>query len=372
MKAVLVECIVGRSKSKLSELQELAKSRGYEVVGILTQKRSKPDPAFYIGKGKVQELRELVEKTRASTVIFANTLKASQAFRIRREIGWHISVIDRNLLILEIFEERARTAEAKLQIELARLYYMLPWTREYVRFRNLYGEQVGWGALGEYLHKVYERHVRSRIATLEKKLEKLKFQSKMRIVKRHELGFPVVILTGYTQAGKTELFNRLARESKPTGLGPFTTLSTCGRKVRIRGLGSFILVDSIGFVEDMHPLILEAFYATLNELALSDLILLVIDVSESKLEIRRKVLASEEILRRIAPATPVIVCLNKIDLATSEKIEAAESIVREAFPYQCIIPISAKKGDNLDKLMSEIADQIKSEIEDYGRISASS
>jgi len=372
MKAILVECIIRGNKSKLEELKELAKSRGYEVVGLLTQRRAKPDPAFYIGKGKVKELKELVAKTGASTVIFANALKASQAFRIRREVGCQVSVIDRNLLILEIFEERARTAEAKLQIELARLYYMLPWTREYIRFRNLYGEQVGWGALGEYLHKVYETHVRRRIALLEKKLEKMRIQSKMRVVKRHELGFPVVILTGYTQAGKTELFNKLAREAKPTGLGPFTTLSTCGRRVEIKGLGSFILVDSIGFVEDMHPLILDAFYATLHELALADLILLVIDSSESESELRRKVLASEEILTRVAPATPVIICLNKIDLASSDKIKTAEEIVRNSFPYQCIIPISAKKGTNLDNLLRAIAEQIRAEIEDYWRITASS
>ncbi len=362
MKAVLVECIIGKNKPKIEELKELARSRGYEIAGLIIQKRSKPDPAYYIGRGKVRELKELVEKTGADTVIFANTLKASQAFRIRREIGWHVNVIDRNLLILEIFESRARTAEAKLQIELARLYYMLPWTREYIRFRNLYGEQVGWGALGEYLHKVYERHVRNRIAALERKLEKVRFRNKMLIVKRHELGFPIVILTGYTQAGKTELFNKLTKEFKPTGLGPFTTLSTCGRRVKIKSNRSFILVDSIGFIEDMHPLILDAFYATLHELSLADLVILIIDASDEEKELIRKIRSSDEILTKVAPATPIIVCLNKIDLINGERIERAKKIAREIFPYYPIIAISAKKEINLDKLLSEIERNIDWEI----------
>jgi len=361
MKAILVECITRGYKSKLKELEELAKSRGYEVVGKIIQKRKAPDPSFYIGKGKVQELREIIEKTGAETVIFSNTLKASQAFRLRRELGWQINVIDRNLLVLEIFEERARTAEAKLQIELARLYYTLPWTREYIRFRNLYGEQVGWGALGEYLHKVYESHVRKRIAILEKRLEKVRFKSKMLMVKRHELGVPVVILTGYTQAGKTELFNKLTKERKDVGLGPFTTLATYGRRINIGRKEYFILVDSIGFIEDMHPLILDAFYATLHELSLADLIILVIDASESNEDVRRKIEASDEILRRVAPATTLIICLNKIDLINQEEIDEKTRIIREIFPYQPIVAISAKKKINLQKLIEEVKKQIKAE-----------
>lgn len=358
MKAVLVECIVRGCKSKLKELEELAKSRGYKVVGKIIQKRRAPDPVFYIGKGKVQELKDLIEKTGAETVIFSNTLKASQAFRLRRELGWQINVIDRNLLVLEIFEDRARTAEAKLQIELARLYYTLPWTREYMRFRNLYGEQVGWGALGEYLHKVYESHVRKRIAILEKKLEKVRFKNKMLMVRRHELGVPVIILTGYTQAGKTELFNKLTEESKDVGLGPFTTLATYGRRVSIGGKEYFILVDSIGFIEDMHPLILEAFYATLHELSLADLIILVVDASESNDDIKRKIEASDEILRRVAPATPLIICLNKIDLIHGDKIYEKAEIVREVFSYQPIVAISAKKRLNLEQLLCEVKKHI--------------
>jgi len=358
MKAILVECIIGKSKSRLEELERLARSRGYEVVGSLIQKRMKPDPAYYIGKGKVKELKDLIEKTGANTVIFANTLKASQAFRIRKEVGWHISVIDKNLLILEIFEERARTAEAKLQIELARLYYMLPWTREYIRFRNLYGEQVGWGALGEYLHKIYERHVRKRISDLERKLEKIRHRNKMLIEKRHELGFPVVILTGYTQVGKTELFNKLTMESKPVGLGPFTTLSNCGRRVELKSGKKIILVDSIGFIEDMHPLILEAFYATLHELALADLIILVVDASDEEQDLIRKLETSSEILMKVAPATRLIVCLNKIDLINTHKIKKVMEIAMKMFPHNPVVHVSAKMGWNLDELLNKIEHEI--------------
>ena len=360
MKAVLVEVLQRRSNSKIKELEELAESSGYQVVRKVVQKR-RPDPTYLMGKGKVREIKEIIDQHDANTIIFANTLKASQAFRIRKELGWKVNVIDRNILILEIFEERARTAEAKLQIELARLYYTLPWTREYLRFKNIYGEQVGWGALGEYLHKIYEQHIKRRTTMIERRLDKIRKKSTERINKRHEGGFPEVILTGYTQAGKTELFNKLTNEKKPTGLGPFTTLSTYARRVEVDRERRFILIDSIGFIEEMHPRILEAFYATLHELSLSDLIILVIDVSEEEKELKKKINASEEMLRKVAPATPILIALNKIDIVDEKRIMEAIKMTEKSFPYQEIITISAKKETNIKRLLNSVIETLERE-----------
>jgi GTP-binding protein HflX len=359
MRAIIIEVQTEKfEKTKIQELKGLAKSAGYDVVKEIVQKRTKPDPTYLIGEGKLKELKSFIEKESIDTIIFSNNLKASQAFRIRREVGWNIDVIDRNILILKIFEERSRTAEAKMQIELARLHYMLPWVREYLRFRDLYGEQVGWGALGEYLHKVYEQHITKRMKLLERKLEKVRMRNFERIIKRREYGLPEVVLTGYTQAGKTELFNKLTRETKPVGLGPFTTLSTYSRRLSALN-NDIIIVDSIGFIEDMHPIILNAFYTTLNELSLSDLIVLVVDGSDEISEMRRKIDSSYEIISKIAPSVELVIALNKIDLVKNEDVERAIKVVKEVFPYTDIIPISAKKGINLNILVEKIIEKVK-------------
>jgi GTP-binding protein HflX len=361
MRAVVIEVLTEKfEKTKIQELKELARSAGYDVVKEIVQKRWRPDPAYLIGKGKLKELKGFVEKESINTIIFSNNLKANQAFRIRKELGWNIDVIDRNILILKIFEERSRTAEAKMQIELARLHYMLPWVREYLRFRNLYGEQVGWGALGEYLHKVYEQHITKRIKLLERKLEKVRMRNFERIVKRRAYGLPEVVLTGYTQAGKTELFNKLTCETKPVGLGPFTTLSTYSRRLSMinNHHNEIVIVDSIGFIEDMHPIILNAFYTTLKELALSDLIVLVVDGAEEIDEIKMKINVSREIISKIAPSVELIIALNKIDLIKYEDIEKVVKVVKEIFPYTDVIPISAKKSINLNTLVEKIIEKI--------------
>lgn len=359
MSAILVECQLPNAPPKIDELEGLARSRGYYVVGRIVQRRDKPDPAYVIGRGKLEELKRAVREVGVENVIFANTLKASQAFRIRREVGWEVNVIDRNLLVLEIFEQRAMTREAKLQIELARLMYTLPWAREFVRYRNLYGEQVGFSAMGEYLHKVYESNAKRRIRALREELRKARDKALMRVRKRREAGLPIVSLTGYTQAGKTTLFNLITGELKPVGLGPFTTLSTFARRVRVYDL-DFILVDSIGFIEDLHPLILDAFHATLSEISMSDAVVLVVDASDPPDLLRRKVESSKDLLYRIAAGLPLIVLLNKVDAVTEGELRESEELVRSMFPSSDIIPISALTGENVDVALTRLYDLLRS------------
>ncbi|MEM4699391.1 MAG: GTPase HflX [Candidatus Nezhaarchaeales archaeon] len=352
MRAVLVECQVC-SSSKMNELEDLAKSGGYLIVGKLVQRRSKPDPAFVIGKGKLEELKRMVKELHVESVIFANTLKAGQAFRIRRELGWTVNVIDRNLLVLEIFEQRAFTREAKLQIELAKLKYTLPWAREFVRYKNLYGEQVGFSAMGEYLHKIYETNAKRRIRALEEELKRIKSRALAKTLRRKEAGLPIITITGYTQAGKTTLFNLLTGESKPVGLGPFTTLSTFARRIKLIDL-DVIIVDSIGLIEDLHPLILSAFHATLGELGLSDEIALVVDASDPLDIMRRKLLTCKEILYQVAPGIPLVVILNKIDLIGKEQLKKSTEVTTNLLPFSSIAKISARLGLNIDEALSAL------------------
>jgi GTP-binding protein HflX len=179
---------------------------------------------------------------------------------------------------------------------------------------------------------------------------------------RGKAGFRIVSLTGYTQSGKTTLFNRLASESKEIGLGPFTTLSTFARKIsthsREDSEDSFIMIDSIGFIEDLSPVLLSAFHTTLNELANADLILLFVDGSEDIQTVVRKVSASYEIMNKEVHGVPVLICINKVDLATREHLDKVIAETRRIFKEDEILEISSKTGANLPDLMRKISEKL--------------
>src|SRR5438046_70058 len=172
--------------------------------------------------------------------------------------------------------------------------------------------------------------------------------------RRRELGFPIVALAGYTQSGKTTFFNRMVAEHKATGLGPFTTLSTFARRVDYQNGAdafSFILIDSIGFIEDMHPIIIKAFNTTLGEISDSDLILLFIDISEDEEIVFRKIIASNETLKRIDTNVPLIVCVNKIDRCGQDQLREGEMLVSRVFPKTPQVALSALKGQNTQEVV---------------------
>ncbi|MGA8857794.1 MAG: GTPase, partial [Candidatus Bathyarchaeia archaeon] len=179
---------------------------------------------------------------------------------------------------------------------------------------------------------------------------------------RGKAGFRIVSLTGYTQSGKTTLFNRLASESKDIGLGPFTTLSTFARKVSLHTKGdsddSFIMIDSIGFIEDLSPLLLRAFHTSLNELANSDLILLFVDGSEEIETVVRKVTASHEVMTKEIHGVPVLICINKVDLTTREHLDKVLAETRKIFEKDEILEISSKTGANLPGLLQRISEKL--------------
>ncbi len=361
LKALLVELILPHSKPRIDEVSDIAKAAGYDVVGQVTQHRDSVDSAYCVGKGKIDEIEETIKADSIEAVIFTRQLSAGQVFRIKRKLG-DVRVLDRNLLILEVFEKRCATTEARLQIALARLRYTFSWGRESVRMHGITSEQMGRGGPGQYPYEVYEAMSRKRISKIEGELRDIRSKSSRLREHRGKAGFRIVALTGYTQSGKTTLFNRLASESKEIGLGPFTTLSTFARKISTQTTGnfedSFIMIDSIGFIEDLSPLLLSAFHTTLNELANSDLVLLFVDGSDDLATVIRKVTASHEIMNKEIHGVPILICINKVDLATREHLDKVHAETRKIFERDEIIEISSKTGANLPNLLQRISEKL--------------
>ncbi len=366
LKALLVECILPSSKSRIGEVNDIAKAAGYNVVGQVTQHRDSYDPAYCIGKGKIDEIEKTITKDSIEAVIFTRQLSAGQIFRIKKKLGDEVRVLDRNLLILEVFEKRCMTREAKLQIELARLRYTFSWGKESFRMGGIMGEQMGRGGPGQYPGQYPVEHSeamsRKRISKIEGELRGIRSKSSRLREHRGKAGLRTVALTGYTQSGKTTLFNRLASESKEIGLGPFTTLSTLARKVSTQARGdssdSFIMIDSIGFIEDLNPMLLKAFHTTLNELANSDLVLLFIDGSDDLETVSRKIATSHEVMNKEVQGVPVLICINKVDLATREHLDKVLAETRKVFKEDEIVEISSKTGANLPSLMWKISERL--------------
>jgi len=363
LKTLIVECRTPKRPSRSDEVTSMAESIGYDVIGIEVQNRNRVHGSTCVGPGKLAEIKKLVVDQAVQLVIFANTLSSSKILKIQKVLGRDVKVIDRNLLILEVFDKRAMTKEAKLQIELARLKYTFSWGREFIRMGGLSG-QIGWSGPGEYPYMDYEREHRKRISRIESRLKNIHRRKDRLRERRHDLGFLVVALAGYTQSGKTTFFNRLSKESKTIGLGPFTTLSTSARRVTVQEDGddkSFMLVDSIGFIEDMHTIILNAFNTTLGEIIQADLILLFVDVSDDVPTLRRKLATSRKILLQIDVIGKIIICANKIDNISEKALDNVTKEIKRYFPTLPIAAISASTGKDIDKLLDRVISTLKLE-----------
>jgi GTP-binding protein HflX len=348
LKAILVQRRVRNELNYLDELEALAETAGYEVVGRMEQVRSE-DLSSQIGPGKVEELDALVRESEAQRVIFDNELRPTQVFNLQKALN--VMIIDRFQLVLEIFARRAGTLEAKYQIELARLKYGLPRLREEIRLSTV-GEQAGFRGSGEIEIAEQRRTVQMRISSLKQKLADIQKQRRGHRTYRKHSGFLTVSLAGYTNAGKSTLFNKLVGESVPVDDQLFTTLSTTMRAMRLNGYKA-LLSDTVGFIDKLPHLLVEAFYSTLEEALASDALVLLVDANESWFHIRRKVETSLRVLGEVGAATlPIIVALNKVDRVSGE--EAAKRVkLLEEFGYP-VIPISALQGKNLESLKGKL------------------
>lgn len=345
MRAVGVIRIDPRERVRKKEFEELLTSAGYEVITIIEQNREE-HPRYNIGKGKLEELKTLVEELRPDRVIFANRLTPSQAYNLWKEL--RVEVMDKWQLVLEIFEKRAHSKEAKLQVELAQLQYEIPLVKEAIRRIRL-GDRAGFKGMGEYQTQQYLKHVRYRMGKIRKELERVKADREVKRKRREEAGFILFALAGYTNAGKSTLLNALAREEVEAKAQMFTTLDTTTRSFRV-GHKKVLVTDTVGFIDNLPPFIVEAFHSTLEEIVKADVILLVLDVSEPWSEIKRKFLASLRVLRELrAMDRPIIVVLNKIDLTTPEDVEdkrAALLALAEGrmAPFE-VVAVSAREGE---------------------------
>lgn len=340
-------------------MKRLAEAAGYEVAASLEQVRE-PDARFQIGRGKVEELAALVKEKGIEKIIFDNPLRTVQSYNLAKATG--IEAIDRFKLILEIFTKRATTTEAKLQIQLATLKYELAHAKERVRLAKM-KEQPGFMGLGAYEADVYREAVKLQVHTIQKKLKKIqekRFQHRQR---RNELGFSAISLAGYTNAGKSSLFNVLTTETARVDSKLFTTLSTTTRLIEV-SKRQFLLTDTVGFIDRLPLTLIEAFHSTLEETIYSDLIVLVLDISEPLETVEKKNSICLETIDRIgASGIPILTTLNKIDLLketeVQEKLEKLKTKIKNPFI------ISALERTNLEPLKKEILKK----LEDYVGVS---
>lgn len=318
------------------------------------------DSRYQIGAGKVEELAQLVKETEAEKVIFDNPLKPIQSYNLAKATG--VEAIDRFQLILEIFTKRAMTTEAQMQIKLAKLQYDLTQAKERVRLA-MKAEQPGFMGLGSYEVDVYYESVKREVHAIRRKLRKIRGKRVLHRERRTELGFSTISLAGYTHSGKSSLFNAFTEEKARVETTLFTTLSTTTRLVEF-SKRKFLLTDTVGFIDRLPLTLIEAFHSTLEETIYSELILLVVDISEPLDVIEKKLSICLETIERIgASGVPIITALNKIDLMSETEIQQKISNLKGKAPNP--VPISALHRTNLEQLEQEVLKTVK----DYVRAS---
>lgn len=329
-------------------MESLAKSAGYQIVGVLEQTRP-PDPRYQIGAGKVEELAKMVSDNNAEKVIFDNPLRTLQNYNLAK--ATQVEVIDRFQLILELFRRRATTTEAQFQIQLAVLQNELKHARQKVRLSKG-SEQPGFMGLGAYEADVYRDAIKLQVQTIRKKLARIRGKRVLQRERRTELGFLNISLAGYTSSGKSTLFNALTLEDALVDKSLFTTLSTQTRMIEFANR-KFLLTDTVGFIDRLPISLIEAFHSTLEETIFADLIVLVVDFAEPPHSIERKNRVCIETIDKLgASGIPIVTVLNKIDRLRpkdcQEKFEALKDKIINP------IMLSAKCGTNIGELRKHI------------------
>ena len=329
----------------IKEAVSLADAAGYEVIDTMTQ-RQLTRSRFGIGRGKAEEVKELVEELRPDVIIFDEVIKPTQMYNLASMCK--VEIVDRERLILEIFERRASTTESRIQIKLAQLRYDMARAREKVRLARA-GEQPGFYGLGKYEADVYFLDIKRRAAVLKKKLKNEETRRQLHRDQRTRAGLPTVSLAGYTSAGKTTLFNTLTGETKATDKHVFTTLSTFTRAINLKD-SKVLLNDTVGFISKLPAYMIDAFKSTLDELTYASLVLLVLDVSDPIDEIVRKYDSSLDVINKFkVPETKIVYVLNKVDLTTAEDaFDKADQL--NVLDSKRVVPVSAKTGQNIDQL----------------------
>ena len=358
---VIVTKRVDSGTPDTEEIHDLVHAAGYEVLGEITQTRTE-DAALCLGKGKVETLAAVVRETGADRVVFDNELGPYQTYNLGRKLPDDVEVLDRFRLILEIFGQRARTRKAQLQVELAELRYELPRAEAKVSLARR-EERPGFMGLGEY-DETREQDIKAQISRLREELDRIERTEAKRREQRRQSGFGLVALAGYTNAGKSTLLRRLAADvavDENEELHPdldttaksedrlFTTLGTTTRRADMDR--DVLITDTVGFITDLPHWLVESFKSTLDSVYLADLVLLVVDASESTEEIRKKLVTCHDTLYERNEA-PIVTVLNKTDRVSEDEVREKRAALSALAPSP--VEVSALDGVGIDLLCERI------------------
>lgn len=330
--------------SAVSEARGLCDTAGYRILHTVRQKFLK-NPKYGVSSGVLARLQDMAKESRPDVIIFDEMLKPSQNYNLASEL--HKKVLDREALILEIFERRASSAESKMQVKLAQLRYEMARAKEKVRLSSM-GEQPGFMGIGKFEVDVYYNDIRHRMQSVRARLKKAGRQRELHRRGRRRAGFKTVSLAGYTSAGKTTLFNRMTGESREQGSELFTTLSTTIRRTEI-GSEPFLLSDTVGFISKLPAYMIDAFRSTLEELGHAEAVVVVVDAADPEAELRKKFQSCMGSLAELGIGRDrVVYALNKSDLAGKAELESKAAALGLGDGEWAAV--SAKSGANIGAL----------------------
>jgi GTP-binding protein HflX len=349
-------------EDSLTELALLSDTSGLDVVGELTQKLDRPNVKTYIGPGKVDELKHLVEETLSQVVIFDDELSPRHQRELQEELGRNVRVLDRTALILDIFAQHAHTSEGMLQVELAQYEYYLPrltgqWTHLERQAGGGGGRAgstggVGLRGPGETQLEVDKRVIRKRISHLKKELEKVRAHRMRYRSQRKRSRIPTVALVGYTNAGKSTFLNKIANSDVYVADQLFATLDPTTRRVELPGGYQALITDTVGFIQKLPTTLVESFHATLEEIVEADLLLHVVDVSHPNA--LNQFESVQQTLEELgAHHIPIVTALNKVDQLRDP--DSAKQAVRH---FSKAVPISALNGSGIKELLKVVQEEL--------------
>lgn len=330
----------------VAELELLAYSAGAEVVEAVIQKRESPDPAFFTGRGKLEQLKQIIYEFDANIIIFLNDLKPMQERNISEVLN--LKVIDRQALILDIFSQRARSREGKIQVELAQLNYLRPRLTGYGVILSRLGGGIGTRGPGETKLETDRRHINKKISTLKKELKKVEEHRVLLRSGRSKSGFKLAAIVGYTNAGKSTLLNALTGANSHVEDKLFATLDPMVKKVILPQKHELLLIDTVGFIRNLPVDLVAAFKSTLEEVSYADIIINVIDISDKNWYKHYQTV--NQILEDLAADDkPVLNVLNKVDLiADKMKVRTLRKMIPES------VVVSSEKKIGFKRLLNHL------------------